>query len=91
MKRIHLIVHGKVQGVFYREHTMNAARKIGGITGYVKNLPDSTVEVVAEGEDKKLQELLKECKKGSFKADVREIDTKYEEPTGEFEGFYAEF
>ena len=91
MKRIHLIVHGKVQGVFYREHVMNVARRIGGILGYVKNLSDGTVEVVAEGEDKRLRELIKECKKGSFQADVRQVDVNYEEPTGEFDGFYAEF
>lgn len=91
MKRMHLIVHGRVQGVFYRENTMNMARKIGGLSGFVKNLTDGTVEVVAEGEDKKLQELLKECKKGSFQSDVQKIDISYEPATGEFDGFYAEF
>jgi len=88
---MHLIVHGKVQGVFYREHVMNMARKIGSLTGYVKNLLDSTVEVVAEGDDKKLRELLKECKKGSFQSDVRQVDEQYTEPTGEFESFLMEF
>lgn len=90
MRRMHLIVHGKVQGVFYRENTMNAARKIGGLIGYVKNLKDGTVEVVAEGEDKKLKELLTACKKGSFQSDVRQIDETYGEATGEFEGFMME-
>jgi acylphosphatase len=88
---MHLIVHGKVIGVFYREHVMNSARKIGGLIGYVKNLTDGTVEVVAEGEDKKLRLLLTECKKGSFQADVRQIDETYGEATGEFEGFLIEF
>jgi acylphosphatase len=91
MKRMSLIVHGKVQGVFYREHVMNMARKIGGLTGYVKNLTDSTVEVIAEGEDKKLKDLLKECKKGSFQSDVRQVDERYSEATGEFESFLMEF
>jgi acylphosphatase len=91
MKRLHLIVHGRVQGVFYRENTMNQARKIGGLTGYVKNLPDGTVEVIAEGEEKQLQLLIKECKKGSFQSYVQDVDIRYEVPTGEFDGFYAEF
>jgi acylphosphatase len=91
MKRMHLIVHGKVQGVFYRENTMNAARKIGSLTGYVKNLTDGTVEVVAEGEDKKLRDFLKECKKGSFQSDVRQVDETYSEATGEFESFLMEY
>lgn len=88
---MHLIVHGKVQGVFYRENTMNKARQIGGLTGYVKNLLDGTVEVVAEGEDKKLRDLLTACKKGSFQSDVRKVDETYSEATGEFEGFLMEF
>jgi acylphosphatase len=67
------------------------ARKIGGITGYVKNQPDGTVEIVAEGEDKQLQLFIKECRKGSFQSDVQDLEIKYEEPTGEFDGFYAEF
>ena len=91
MRRMHLIVHGRVQGVFYRENTMNKARQIGGLSGYVKNLTDGTVEVVAEGEDKKLRELLTVCKKGSFQSDVRQIDETYSEATGEFEGFLMEF
>ncbi len=91
MRRMHLIVHGRVQGVFYRESAMGSARKIGGLTGYVKNLKDGTVEVVAEGEDKKLRELLAACKKGSFQSDVRQVDETYSEATGEFEGFLMEF
>lgn len=91
MRRMHLIVHGKVQGVFYRENVMNTARKIGGLTGYVKNLTDGTVEVVAEGDDKKLREFLKGCKRGSFQSDVRQVDETYSEATEEFEGFLMEF
>jgi acylphosphatase len=90
-KRMRLIVKGRVQGVFYRENTMNSARKLGGLTGYVKNLSDGSVEVVAEGEEKKLRELLKICKKGSFQSDVQSIEEFYSEPTGEFEGFLMEF
>jgi acylphosphatase len=91
MRRMHLIVHGRVQGVFYRENTMNKARQIGGLSGYVKNLTDGTVEVVAEGEDKKLRDLLTACKKGSFQSDVRQVDETYSEATGEFEGFLMEY
>jgi acylphosphatase len=88
---MHLIVKGRVQGVFYRENTMNAARKLGGLTGYVKNLKDGTVEVVAEGDERKLRELLKICKKGSFQSDVQDIVETYSDATDEFEGFVMEF
>ncbi len=90
MKRIHLVISGKVQGVFYRDFVRKAAEKLN-IKGFVKNLDDGTVEVVAEGEDSKLKELIKECNRGSFLAFVEKIDVKEEKATGDFEEFQIEF
>jgi len=87
---MHLIVHGKVQGVFYREHVRKAAQK-AAIKGFVRNLRDGTVEVVAEASEEKLAELLKECRKGSFMSRVDKIDEQHEDATGEFEEFLVEF
>jgi len=63
MKRTHLTIHGLVQGVFFRARTRDAAQSFG-LKGYVKNLPDGKVEVVAEGPKEKINELIEYCKKG---------------------------
>jgi len=87
VKQIRLIIKGRVQGVFYREFTMKAARKLG-LTGFVRNLSDGTVEVVAEGEEQDLKRLISECKKGPLLAHVENIDVKYGKPEEEFDNFY---
>jgi len=89
MKRIHLIVHGKVQGVFYRDFVRKAAEKLG-VKGFVRNLRNGTVEVVAEGDGPQLKELAKECNRGSFLSFVEKIDAKEEKATGEFDEFLIE-
>ena len=61
MERIRLIVHGRVQGVFFRRFTDEKARALN-LSGTVRNLPDGTVEVVAEGETAALGELAQWCR-----------------------------
>jgi acylphosphatase len=85
--RLHLKIYGIVQGVFFRATTQDQVRKIGGITGFVKNLPDGSVELVAEGEKDKLEQLLDWAKHGPASAQVEKIDEKWEEYRGEFVGF----
>ena len=87
MKQAHLIVKGKVHGVFFREFTMKAARKLG-LVGFVRNLPDGTVEVVAEGEEEDLKKLIAECRKGPLMAHVEDIEIEYGKPEKEFDNFY---
>ncbi len=84
--RIHLIIHGRVQNVFYRLTTKKQAKKLN-LTGWVKNLPDRTVEIIAEGEDSKLKQLVAWCNNGPTFARVEKIDTSWEKYTGEFEFF----
>ena len=86
MKRIHILITGRVQGVFYRENCKKAANKLG-LVGWARNNPDGTVEVVAEGEEPKLKELLEWCKRGSPSSSVEKVNFSFEEATGEFEGF----
>ena len=57
MKRIHAKVTGKVQGVFYRASTRDTARALG-LTGWVKNMPDGSVELEAQGPEDKLEQLV---------------------------------
>lgn len=86
MKRVHLFVAGRVQGVFFRAHTRDLAQRLG-LTGFVRNLPDGRVEVVAEGPEEKLQELIAFCHHGPPLAHVTGVEIHWEEPTGEFRGF----
>lgn len=80
------MVHGYVQGVFFRHNTKKEAL-ILGLKGYVKNMADGTVEVVAEGSEDKIKELIEFCKKGPEAAQVEKVDVKFEKATGEFNGF----
>jgi acylphosphatase len=84
--RAHVYIEGRVQGVFYREWTKAKAEDLG-LTGWVKNLEDGKVEAVFEGEKKKLEEMLAECKKGSRLSKVKHIDIIWETATREFSGF----
>ena len=86
MKRLHIFVYGKVQGVFFRYHTKETALRLG-LKGYAKNLNDGSVEIVAEGHDKKLNEFLNFCKKGPDSAKVKDVKYSYEDFRDEFENF----
>lgn len=86
-KRWHLWVAGRVQGVFYRANTAEVARRLG-LVGWVKNLPDGRVEIVAEGKEEDLQEFLVWCRQGPPAAQVTEVEVKEEAYTGEFSQFF---
>jgi acylphosphatase len=86
MGRVHIVVHGYVQGIFFRFNTKKFALDLG-LKGYAKNLQDGTVEVVAEGPEEKLKELVEFCKRGPELAKVSKIDVKFEKLKNEFEGF----
>ena len=59
-----IIIAGKVQGVFFRRYTCEAANVIG-ITGFVKNLPDQSVYILATGTDEQFEQFIKWCWQGS--------------------------
>lgn len=85
MKRVHLIISGKVQGVFFRHNTKKKAIELG-IKGWVKNLEDD-VEVVAEGNEGRLKELIEWCHQGPKGASVDNIQMEWEKYKGEFDKF----
>ncbi len=85
MKCIHLIVSGRVQGVFFRENTRRKAVELG-LNGYTKNLPDGNVEIVAEGDEDKIEELIEYIKSGPGVARVSGVKIKHKEPEN-FDGF----
>lgn len=85
-KRAHIIVHGRVQGVFFRHHTTEKARELK-VTGWVKNLSDGTVEIICEGEKNDIDEMILWCGKGPRGAFVEKTDVSWEEYAGEFATF----
>jgi acylphosphatase len=88
--RLHAVVHGRVQGVNFRYYTQRQARELG-LTGYVRNLWDETVEVVAEGEQATLQKFLAFLQVGPRAAFVTQVDTKWLSPTGDFSRFEVRY
>jgi len=86
MKRLYAWVHGFVQGVGYRVFAQSEAQRLG-LSGYVRNCADGTVEVVAEGEEDALQEFLHALQRGSLGARVQRVDTEYAEATREWDTF----
>lgn len=90
MRRVHIIVHGSVQGVFFRSNARDIASSLG-LKGYARNMPDGTVEVVAEGNENKIKELVEFCKKGPESAEVSKIDIEFEKASNEFEGFEVRY
>ena len=90
MEQIHLIIHGKVQEVWYRASTEKKAQELG-VTGWVKNLPDGTVEVLAQGERAQLEALKDWCYEGPPAAKVEKIDQKWGEPEEKFKEFSKDY
>lgn len=84
--RVHIYVSGRVQGVNYRRFSVREARALG-ITGWAMNLPDRRVEVVAEGEESAVEELIRRLREGPALAIVRAMKVHREPPTGEHESF----
>ena len=85
MKTVHILVAGRVQGVFYRAETRRLARECA-VTGWVKNLPDGRVEAVASGETGALGIFLEWMRRGPPNASVTDLQVE-EIPQQEFAGF----
>ncbi len=71
-------VYGLVQGVGFRAFTIREARRLG-LTGWVKNLPDGTVEVLAQGPQSALENLVYALKRGPTTAKVQKVQTYFED------------
>jgi len=84
--RMRLIISGRVQGVFFRVSAVDYARALG-LTGYARNLPDGSVEIVAEGERAKLKLLERWAHQGPKDAKVDRVMTEWDDLGGEFDSF----
>jgi acylphosphatase len=79
--RRHVIVHGNVQGVFFRDSTEKEAES-RGLAGWVRNREDGSVEAVFEGDPDAVEALVEFCRSGPSKADVDDVEVSEEEPEG---------
>lgn len=77
---IRILIHGLVQGVFFRHSAKQKAHELG-ITGWIRNNPDGSVEVLAQGNKKQLQEFIKWCKIGPVAANVEKVEVEWKEVT----------
>ena len=90
MKSVVIYVYGLVQGVFFRYTTRKIARNLG-LTGIVKNLPNGSVYIEAEGPKDKLDELINFAKKGPKSAKVESIEYIFQDAQDKFKGFEYSF
>jgi acylphosphatase len=88
--RLHAIIEGRVQGVGFRAFTMRKANEMG-IDGWVRNLRDGSVEVIAEGQRTDLDKLLSALRRGPASAYVTKVKPDWRSATGEFDGFNAKY
>ena len=86
MTRVHIVVLGRVQGVYFRQSTRKKALALG-VSGWVRNRNDGSVEVVAEGPEAAIERLVEWCGTGPEMAQVSALERIDEVPVGIPEGF----
>ena len=79
--RRHLVVHGRVQGVWFRDSMRREAERLG-VTGWVRNLPDGAVEAALEGNEDAVERMVAWCDHGPTGARVLRVETRSEPPEG---------
>jgi len=85
-RRAHVIISGRVQGVFFRASTRDEARRLG-LNGWVRNLPNGDVEALFEGDRQAVAQMLLWCHQGPPYAAVHKVDVQYEPFIGDQQGF----
>lgn len=84
--RAHLVINGRVQGVFFRMETKRAAEN-RNVTGWVRNKADGTVEAVLEGEKSAVQKMIQWCHSGPPSAKVIDVNTTWQAYKGAYDIF----
>jgi acylphosphatase len=85
MKTLRVYISGAIQGVFFRKFIKEKADELN-IRGFIRNLEDGRVEVILEGRDERVNEMVEYCKKGSPHSEVKKIET-FELKHQGFKGF----
>ncbi len=86
LKQLQLTVRGRVQGVYFRASAQREARRLG-LSGWVRNRSDGSMEILAEGEELSIRELHSWAQKGPSAARVDKVDSRWRGYTGEFAEF----
>lgn len=82
--RAHVVVTGRVQGVFFRAEARDRARSLG-LGGWVRNNRDGSVEAVFEGDEERVASMVDWCRRGPGHADVDDVQVAWEDPRGDTE------
>jgi acylphosphatase len=86
LKQVHLFVRGRVQGVYFRASAQREARRLG-LTGWVKNRADGAVEILAEGDEESIKELIGWAHRGPGASRVDAVDVRWRSFTGDHPDF----
>ena len=89
-KRVHLFIHGRVQGVFFRASVQQKALELE-LSGWVRNNSDGSVELTAEGEGDNVDSMIEWCRVGPSQAVVKHVSVDWETPSGELKEFRIEY
>ena len=89
-ERLQAEIYGDVQMVGFRAFASRHARSLK-LSGYVRNRPDGSVEVAAEGERASLEDFLSELRRGPNSATVENVEVSWQQPTDEFSGFHIAY
>jgi acylphosphatase len=90
LKRWHILITGKVQGVFFRVHMQQIARSLG-FTGWVSNRADGCVEAILEGSETNLAALLDWCREGPPRSVVSTVEVRDEQYSGDYTDFSVRY
>ncbi len=82
MRRVRVVIFGRVQGVFFRAETRRIAKELG-VSGWVRNVPDGSVEAVFEGPPEMVEKAIEWCREGPPGAIVQKVEMYDENPCGE--------
>lgn len=86
LKQVTIVVRGRVQGVYFRASSQREARRLG-LSGWVKNKPDGNVELLAEGEEEGLKDLIAWSNRGPSAARVERVEVRWRSFTGDYPDF----
>jgi len=86
----HILVKGKVQGVFFRKNTRQVAETLN-IAGWVKNTDEGDVEILAQSNEDTIQQFIAWCRQGPPKAEVRDVQVKDVKPDNNIKHFTIEY
>lgn len=89
-KQVRVIFHGRVQGVWFRAFTREQA-SAAKLTGWVRNLPNGSVEALFAGEEETINQVIEKCRQGPPSAQVENIELHWEPASGEFPTFEVRY